>query len=153
MQIRYAISKLKKTGEISQKITNKYQAITVVNYGSYQLNEFEITNKYQTNNKQITTTKEYNSNTNIGYLCDQKEKTKNTKTFQKPTVDEIKNYCVSRKNDVDANRFFDYYESKGWMIGKSKMKDWKAAVRTWENKNKGEQANGKIQQTIKYRVV
>ncbi len=54
------------------------------------------------------------------------------KKFIIPTPEEIKKYCEDRKNNVDAERFFDYYESKGWMIGKNKMKDWKAAVRTWE---------------------
>lgn len=53
-------------------------------------------------------------------------------TFKKPTVDEILQYCGERNNLVDPVRFFDFYESKGWMIGKTKMKDWKAAVRTWE---------------------
>lgn len=49
-----------------------------------------------------------------------------------PKVEEITAYCVERKNGVDPVRFFDFYESKGWMVGKSKMKSWRAAVRTWE---------------------
>ena len=52
--------------------------------------------------------------------------------FKKPTIEEVKEYCINRKNDVDVNKWFDFYESKGWMIGKNKMKDWKAAIRTWE---------------------
>ena len=54
------------------------------------------------------------------------------KTFSKPTLEEISAYCQERNNSVDAQRFFDYYEAKGWVVGKSPMKDWKAAVRTWE---------------------
>jgi len=54
--------------------------------------------------------------------------------FKKPTIEEIKEYCSSRNNNVDAEMFYDFYESKGWMIGKNKMKDWKSAVRTWERK-------------------
>ena len=54
------------------------------------------------------------------------------KNFVKPNLEEIESYCLERNNSVDAQRFFDYYESKGWMIGKNPMKDWKAAVRTWE---------------------
>lgn len=57
-----------------------------------------------------------------------------TNKFVKPTIEEIKNYCFERKNNVDANRFYDFYESKNWMIGKNKMKDWKACVRTWEQR-------------------
>lgn len=52
--------------------------------------------------------------------------------YIKPTITEIKEYCLERKNKVDADRFFNHYESNGWMVGKNKMKDWKAAVRTWE---------------------
>lgn len=59
--------------------------------------------------------------------------------FIKPTILEIKNYCIERKNSVDAEKFFNFYESKGWMVGKNKMKDWKACVRTWESKENNQQ--------------
>lgn len=55
-----------------------------------------------------------------------------TTHFIPPKVDEVKAYCEERKNGIDPQRFIDYYEARGWMIGKNKMKDWKAAVRTWE---------------------
>ena len=59
--------------------------------------------------------------------------TPTTKRFVKPTLEEVQNYCKERKNKVNAQRFIDYYESKGWTVGKnSPMKDWKACVRTWE---------------------
>ena len=58
------------------------------------------------------------------------------KRFQKPTVEEIDAYCKERGNGIDAQRFFDYYESKGWVVGKSPMKDWKAAIRTWETRDR-----------------
>ena len=61
-----------------------------------------------------------------------------TKRFKPPTVAEISEYCKDRGNGVDANRFVDFYESKGWMVGKNKMKCWKAAVRNWERNNKAE---------------
>lgn len=58
------------------------------------------------------------------------------KVFKKPTVDEIRAYCAERHNSVDAEHFYDHYEANGWKIGgKSPMKDWRAAVRTWENNN------------------
>lgn len=60
-----------------------------------------------------------------------KENTKR-KVFQKPTIKEIDDYCKERKNNVRPEQFYDFYESKGWVVGKSPMKDWKAAVRTWE---------------------
>jgi hypothetical protein len=54
------------------------------------------------------------------------------KAFVKPTHEEVKAYCAERKNNVDPDKFIDFYESKGWLIGKNPMKDWKACVRTWE---------------------
>lgn len=56
------------------------------------------------------------------------------KRFAPPTVDEVRDYCYDRGNSVDPQRFVDYYTSNGWMVGKNKMKVWKAAVRTWEQK-------------------
>jgi len=58
------------------------------------------------------------------------------KYFTKPSVFEIKFYCEERKNNINAESFYDFYESKGWKVGKSKMKDWKAAVRNWERRDK-----------------
>ena len=57
------------------------------------------------------------------------------KRFNKPTIEQIKDYCKERNNTIDGETFFDFYESKGWLVGKTKMKDWKAAVRNWERSN------------------
>ena len=54
------------------------------------------------------------------------------KRFKKPTFDEVEEYCKERNNNINPQKFIDFYESKGWMVGKNKMKDWKACVRTWE---------------------
>lgn len=56
--------------------------------------------------------------------------------FIPPTVQQVQDYCNERQNGIQANTFVNFYQSKGWFIGKNKMKDWKAAVRTWEQKNK-----------------
>lgn len=57
--------------------------------------------------------------------------------FVKPTLEEITEYCrLERKNNVDPQAFFDFYESKGWRVGNQPMKDWKASVRTWERREK-----------------
>lgn len=63
---------------------------------------------------------------------------KSTK-FVPPTVEEVATYCKERNNRVDASRFVDFYTTKGWMVGKNKMKDWKSAVRTWERNSSGYQ--------------
>lgn len=61
---------------------------------------------------------------------------KGSSRFQKPSLEEIRQYCISRGNQVDPEQFFNFYESKGWMVGRSHMKDWMAAVRTWEKREK-----------------
>ena len=55
--------------------------------------------------------------------------------FTPPTIEDIREYCVSRNNNVNPEQFYDFYESKGWMVGNARMKDWKAAVRTWERRS------------------
>ncbi|MBR3973249.1 MAG: hypothetical protein IKJ99_04800 [Oscillospiraceae bacterium] len=62
--------------------------------------------------------------------------------FTPPTVEQVKAYCTEKGYTVDADRFVDYYTSNGWRVGKNPMKDWKAAVRTW---NRKEQPNGKAE--------
>ena len=57
------------------------------------------------------------------------------KRFKKPTLEEIIAYCKERNNNVDPQRFYDFYESKGWRVGNQPMKDWKACVRTWEGRD------------------
>jgi hypothetical protein len=76
------------------------------------------------------------NNSNNIYVCGEKLPTQTPrKKFIKPTVEEVRNYCIERKNNVNPEKFIDFYESKDWYIGKNKMKDWKAAVRTWEGRN------------------
>lgn len=60
------------------------------------------------------------------------KKSTRQKKFVPPTVEEVASYCLERKNKVDAAYFVDHYTSNGWKVGKQNMKDWKAAVRTWE---------------------
>lgn len=59
---------------------------------------------------------------------------KNNK-FIKPTVEEVQQYCLERNNNINAEHFIDYYDANGWKVGKNPMKDWKAAIRTWEKRN------------------
>ena len=62
---------------------------------------------------------------------------KKTSRFLPPTEEEVKQYCLENGYTLDAQRFVDFYECKGWMVGKNKMKNWKAAVRTWARKDQG----------------
>ena len=58
------------------------------------------------------------------------------KRFVPPSVEEVQAYCTERGNGIDAEAFIDFYKSKNWYVGKTKMADWKAAIRTWESRNK-----------------
>ena len=64
-----------------------------------------------------------------------KSTTTKRKRFEKPTLSQITQYCLERNNNVNAEQFYDYYESNGWKVGKNSMKDWKATIRTWERNN------------------
>ena len=79
----------------------------------------------------------------------------NTKTaraiFLPPTISEVKEYCEKRKNGISPEQFVNFYQSKGWMIGKNKMKDWKAAVRTWEIQNRKNNGNNQTTDNSKFR--
>ena len=63
--------------------------------------------------------------------------------FTPPSVEEVRVYCAERKNSVDPERFVDFYASKGWLVGKSRMKDWRAAVRSWERSDSQQKMTNK----------
>ena len=74
---------------------------------------------------------------NINNMGDSVESPPPKKRFTPPTVEEVKKYCAERKNNIDAQKFVDFYTANGWVQGKGKpIKDWKAAVRTWERNSK-----------------
>ncbi len=68
--------------------------------------------------------------------------------FIPPNLKEVQAYCEKRKNGIDAQQWYDYYTSVGWVIGKAPMKDWEASIRTWERniKNKQDVKNGKVKE-------
>ena len=75
-----------------------------------------------------------------------KDKVK-AKRFVKPSLGDLENYCTERNNKVDVVKFFNYYESNGWKVGKNPMKDWMAAIRTWE-KNTEAPKKSKVEQSL-----
>ena len=94
------------------------------------------------NTERITpaTRRKHLADTNNKGLINDELMISNRAKFSPPTLEEITDYFSERRNMVDPNKFFDFYESKGWYVGKNKMKDWKAAVRNWE---KSSQASGR----------
>lgn len=115
--------------------------LTIINYEVYQgvPNTDQTLTEHQSNanRKQIETTKEYKNIRNKEFKeNDTPNGVSKRKCFAPPTVDEVRAYCQERGNNIDPQRFVDFYESKGWFVGKNKMKDWKAAVRNWEGRDK-----------------
>ena len=87
------------------------------------------------------------NNTSINNTSNKKEIYKE-KRFIKPTLEEVKEYCLERNNNVNAEQFIDFYESKGWKVGKSSMKDWKAAIRNWERNKQHKETRYEREQRI-----
>ena len=104
--------------EGTKEIDRRY--LTILKGGIEENDREGIKEKFKDNNTSI--------NNNITY-------SNNKVRFKKPDVNEIADYCKERNNGLDAETFFDFYESKDWKVGKNKMKDWKACVRTWEKRN------------------
>ena len=122
---------LQSGGTISIKSGNKFSVVTVENWSLYQSEDensgSKPGNKSATNRQQIGTN---NNNKNV-----KNEKKNKSIHFTPPTIEEVEAYCKERNNGVDPQKWYDFYSAKGWMIGKNKMKDWKAAIRTWERRD------------------
>lgn len=140
--VRTSLNRLKSTNEITIASTNKFSVITIVNYGKFQdISEMltststnNPTNDQPATNQQLTTNKQEKQG---------EQGIKPRKRFTPPSVDEVAAYCRERGNGVDAKRFVDFYASKGWKVGSSGMKDWRAAVRNWERQDNTKNGGGK----------
>lgn len=104
--------------------------ITIVNYELFQslctTNGATDSTTHGTTGVQPLPTNNNDNNDNNNY-----NKKKREVRFVPPTITEVEEYCREKGYNINANNFVDFYEAKGWMIGKNKMKDWKAAIRTW----------------------
>lgn len=124
--------KLLESLQMIQRESSKQRTLlTIVKYDFYQGVE----------DTGVDTTKDTGMDTGMPQTImknNENNKINNNRAFQKPSLEEVKEYCSERNNSVDPEAFVSFYESKGWMIGKNKMKDWKAAVRTWEKSRKTE---------------
>ena len=98
-----------------------------------QTDNRQISVSNQSNISSVNVNDNVNEDTKVSINKENSVKEKSpTSRFVPPTIDQIRDYCIERNNLVDPERFYNFYQAKGWMVGKNKMKDWKAAVRTWE---------------------
>lgn len=123
-RLRTTIKRFENCHQIDKQNFNKYSIISITNYCQYQDSDKQTTGKRQTRRQQLNNKQENN-------------------IFKPPTVEQVKAYCEERGNGLDAERFVDWYESRGWLVGTNKMKSWKATVRTWEGRRKEQLAKEK----------
>lgn len=147
-QIRTALKKLESTGEISIKSTNRFTIVTVENWASYQL-EGELSNQQSTNNQPTDNQQITNNQPRLKNVKKEKnDKNINNNNIIPPAREDVERYCRERGNHVDVDRFMSHYESNGWKVGRNAMKDWKAAVRTWEKSSFGGNEYGQGKQPV-----
>lgn len=150
-KVRNFLELLKNDSMIVKKTDQKKTTLSIVNYGVWQDSQ---TTEKPLKNHQKTTKKpfeDHNSTTevpledtinnvnNSNNSNNDNKDISSTHRFNPPTLEEVQSYCLERNNNVDSDKWHNFYSSKGWMVGKNKMKDWKAAIRTWEKEDKKKQ--------------
>lgn len=139
-EVRTALEHLKKTGEVTCKRHAKYSVYTVVNYCKYQSSDTQNDTENDIRNDTPNVICADSLSTGKRHAIEErkKERIKNNSNIgrlEPPDVETVRAYCRERGNKVNPELFVDFYTGKGWMVGKNKMKDWKAAVRTWEKED------------------
>ncbi len=130
------LNDLEADGTIEKVSDTKRTVLTIVNYEKYQ---GSATNERTQNGRKTDADRTQN-----GQTKESKEGKRNiSNIFVPPTVEEVKAYCEEKGYSVDPDQFVDHYESNGWMVGKSKMKNWKASVRTWQRNRNTDQSGKK----------
>ena len=119
----YQQRKCLKTLKTNLVLETKRKGIPAKQY--FKINELQVIKLL--NNLSATNLTSINKNKEIRII---------NKIFTIPMISEVEIYCIERKNNIDAESFINFYDSKGWMVGKNKMKDWMACIRTWEMREK-----------------
>ena len=135
----------------------KTSRVTVCNYDSYQktgqANGRQTAGRRQADGKLTATNNNDNNYNNDNKKKEEEEEEKSQKSqkrFCPPTIEEIDSYVKAKGYKVNAERFFYFYESKGWKVGKNKMKSWKASVATWNTKEESSDCNENDKNRNKY---
>jgi len=132
----YQQRKVLKTLKKYEIIETKRKGIPAKQY--FKINEANLLNILSCEETEGLVVNKLNdlSETKLTTINKNKEIKITNKLFKKPSVNDVELYCIERDNKIDAISFVNFYESKGWMVGKNKMKDWRACVRTWEMRDK-----------------
>lgn len=133
--IRTSLNKLKTTGEVTSRSTSKYTVISITYWNDYQSSDKQ-TDKPETSDRQATDKRPTTNKNDKNDKNDISSRQNKTPRFAKPTIQDIKSYVEENGYSVDAEKFYYFYDSKNWMVGKNKMKKWESALMTWERGNK-----------------
>ena len=120
------MKKLERAQNIVMQSVTHYSVVTVLNWETYQCDDFKPASQpvnQPSTNRQPTVTNKNDKN---------EKKERAHKLFEKPTLEEVTAYCLERKNSINSERWIAHYEANGWMVGRNKMRDWRASVRYWE---------------------
>lgn len=145
-QARTALTLLEKLEIVTINRASKYSMVFFVNWSRYQHAQpaegpaespAEGPSKGQAG-ATLKEVKNINNPLDTTYLSPKGEAREKAKRFVPPTVEEVRAYCEERGNGIDAEAFHSFYASNGWKVGRNAMRDWRAAVRTWERKRREE---------------
>lgn len=137
-EIRNAYEAFAKATMITTTKTTRGSVVTICNYDKYQ--DFKTYEAHSEAHCEDATKTEPTPH-DTESIRKQENKKHKTKPFKPPSVEDVFDYCHERGNGIDAKVFVDHYISNGWMVGRNKMKDWKATVRTWEGRRKSVKSN------------
>ena len=130
--------------QINRQRSNQNSLITILNWDSYQQSDQPVTSQRPASDQPVTTNK------NVKNERMKEVNKKKSSRFAPPSLEEVQKYCKERNNDIDAEQFIAFYESKGWKVGNQTMKSWKACIITWEKRDKKSQSKPQISQSSKF---
>ena len=153
-QTRTALEHLKSTGEVTDESTSQYRIITIVKYDQYQSSTDEATGNRQAIDRQVDRQSTDEATPSIEYIeyIENNNNKQSSSSFRPPTVEEVKAYQDELQSWwFDAERFVDYYASQGWRLKSGQpMKNWKAAVRLWNSKEREKTKSNKGSDDLPY---
>ena len=126
-KVRRTLELYEKFGQIDTRSTTHNRVISILHWEEYQENDTRVTHDRHAGDTRVTTNK------NIR-IREYKNSTKDESI--PPTLDQVRDYCLERKNGIDPEAFIAYYDSRGWMLGKNRIKSWKSCIITWEKRQK-----------------
>lgn len=138
---------------------DRYRA--TIHMGEKDLLSLDVSGKYLYGNQLATTCQPTSNQLTPEYSIGEDSRDKERrdvaaeppKRFIPPSIEQVQAYCLERNNGIDPAAFVDFYATRGWMVGRNRMKDWRAAVRTWEHRSKNNAPDAPEQRAKRYEII